>query len=823
MLVLSGAAALVYQMLWIKQLSLIVGVDVYAITIAIGGFFGGLAVGGLIFGHLADHAARPYLIYAGLEAGVAILGVGATRLLARSAETFVLVQSVAGPLAWLIPLTLVGVPAILMGGTVPVLVRAVSADNDDLARVGGRLYGANTAGAIIGALLPAFLLIPALGVRGSALAAAALNLVAAGMAAMTARIARKRMSPFVSGSGGGRFGFFALSDRQPEGRLALILYAGSGGIALGYEVIWSQVIAQWTSTRSFAFAVMLATYLLGWAIGSRVYARRAAATGNPWGEFGLLIALAGVAALAAVYAMGPWLRPLQVDGATVVFGLTRNESVAMAMRFIVATAWVVLLPTMLLGAAFPVALRIVAGTNRTGRDTGSVIAWNTLGGIAGTVIAGFVLVPMLGLERSLSLMAVAACVLGVIAVLQARGKATLTRWATIGSGVLAMLGAVSMRDDHLAQQLAQFRRGELVSSESGPGGTVAVIEQRSGNRTFRRLYVDGVSNSGDSMTSQRYMRLQALLPLIIHRGEPRSVLVIGMGTGITAGSLLSYPSLDRRVVAELLPEVVRATGLFAGNQQPSSDPRMEIRLRDGRHELLSSDDTYDVITLEPPPPSAAGIVNLYSTEFYRLAASRLNRNGLVAQWLPLPTQVEADTRSLIRSFLDAFPYATLWTTELHEMLLIGSPDPIELDAIRIATRFNHPVVTTALREVGITSPAALLATWVTGRESLERYAGADTPVTDDDPRIEYGPWVMPNEIATVLPRVLALQTSPPLVNSSPELTSSIAHERERLHRFYNAGLHAYRGDRERWARALRSVVTEDPRNTYYRWIAGSGE
>ena len=171
------------------------------------------------------------------------------------------------------------------------------------------------------------------------------------------------------------------------------------------------------------------------------------------------------------------------------------------------------------------------------------------------------------------------------------------------------------------------------------------------------------------------MRLQALLPLMIHRGEPRSALVIGLGTGITAGGLLCYPGLDRRVCAELLPAVVRAASQFSGNHGVTADPRMTLRLSDGRRELLRSSETYDLITLEPPPPSNAGVVNLYSRDFYVLAASRLNPDGLVAQWLPLATQTNADTRSLVRSFLDAFPQATLWTTELHEMLLVGSLAP----------------------------------------------------------------------------------------------------------------------------------------------------
>ena len=194
-------------------------------------------------------------------------------------------------------------------------------------------------------------------------------------------------------------------------------------------------------------------------------------------------------------------------------------------------------------------------------------------------------------------------------------------------------------------------------------------------RAFRRLYIQGVSNSGDAPASLRYMRLQALLPLLVHRGEPRSALVVGFGTGITAGALLADPGLERRVVAELLPSVVRAGRSSRATWVPRRTARLEIRIGDGRQELLRRSERYDVITLEPPPPSAAGVVNLYSRDFYELAASRLQPDGLMAQWWPLPAQNDEDSRSLVRSFLDVFPHASAWTTELHEVLLVGSLQP----------------------------------------------------------------------------------------------------------------------------------------------------
>ncbi len=814
LLVMSGIAGLVYQLLWVKQLSLVVGADVFAVTTAVSAFFAGLAIGSYGFGKRADRLARPLRLYAFVEIGIGVLGVLATLLISQSAPWFVWLEIHTGPAAWALPFVLVGLPAVLMGGTVPLMMRVVAPAATRVAAVGGHLYAANTAGAILGALLAPFLLIPLFGVLGSAFVAATINVAVALIALFVARSREARVSVQTAS---------ALPEASRRNRLALGLYSIIGGLALGYEVIWSQAIVQWTSTRSFAFAVVLATYLVGIVLGSAWYARRADRTTDPWGSLGLLIAAVGLSGLVGILFAGHWLSSFQVKAATWMFHLTQRESWAMTARFVVTAGWIVLVPTFLLGAAFPAALRLTAEPASSGRDTGRVLALNTLGGIAGTMLAGFVLVPMLGLERSLALMSAVAATVGIVAVVKGTSVSRRLRWATFACGSLAVAMGISLGPDHLARLLAEARHGRLLFHEASAAGTVAVIEQGSGRNRFRRLYIQGVSNSGDSMTSLRYMRLQALLPLIIHRGTPRDVLVIGLGTGITTGSLLRYPGLERRVCAELLPAVVRGAALFEGNDGVATDPRIDVRLRDGRRELLRSNDGYDLITLEPPPPSAAGVVNLYSTDFYRLAASRLHTNGLVAQWLPLPTQTDGDTRSLVRSFLDVFPYATLWTTELHEMLLVGSLDPIELDAARIAARFNQPEVAAALREVGIASPAALLATWITDRAGLERYAANAQPTTDNRPRIEYGAWVMPGEFISTLQALNDLRTAPPLINADAIPEREISTEHQKLIAFYEAGIYAYQRDRLRWQETMRWLLTQDPENPYYLWFIGASD
>ena len=814
LLVCSGTAALIFQILWIRQLSLVVGIEVYSITIAVSAFFAGLAAGSAVFGRIADRTSRPLLLYCLIETVVALVGVSATLLLAHSAGPFVAFQTYAGILAWILPFLLVGLPALVMGGTLPIAIRALATGSRQIAQTGGWVYAANTTGAILGALLSTFIFLPWLGVRGTAFAAAGFNLVAAAIALTLNRSSASR--PIAPEEQRTQYdsGFV-------KSRVALALYAAAGGIALGYEVVWSQAMAQFLSTRVFAFSIVLATYLAGLVLGSALYARFGGRIRDHWGVFALFISAAGVIALLEIAGLNMWQLRIQFEAGSLAFSATGSELARMCAQFFVAAMGVVFLPTLLLGAAFPAALNLAAASEHHGRDAGTVLAFNTAGGIAGTLFTGFLLVPSLGVVRTLSMLAIAAAMVGVLAVVLGSNVSRKLRWAVCPLGLVVVTVALLTPSDRLARLLLTTRGGgDLIFYKEGRGGTVSVAQQQSGDHVFRRLYIQGVSNSGDAMPSLRYMRLQGLLPLLIHRGEPKSALVIGFGTGITAGSLLRYPGLERRVCVELLPPVVRAGDLFPENYHANSDPRLIIRIADGRQDLLRSTERYDLITLEAPPPSAESVANLYSTDLYRLAGRRLEQNGLFAQWLPLATQNDDDTRSLVRSFIDVFPYATLWTTELHEMLLIGSYSPIELDPKTIAARLNQNSVTRALSAVGISSPEALLATWITDRTGLGRYSADARPVTDNDPRIEYAAWVRPNEITRTLPDLLELRTDPPLTGAGGILRSEVARQRETLLDFYAAGLAAYNGDREGWTEAMQKVRAVNSQNTYYEWIAG---
>jgi spermidine synthase len=768
----SGAAALVYEVTWTRLLTLQLGHTVAAASTVLAAFMGGLAIGAWAIGTMAQsHRSNnwPLRTYATLELAIAV--VAFLLPLALRAAVPALKWAYAdgdAPLRFDIIrlafcLGLVGLPAIAMGATYPIATRWYAASAADA----GRLYAMNTTGAAAGALGAGFWLIPALGLRGTTWIGIALNLGAAagalwivGDAAAgneaTARAAesaekRPRKTPHPSLRSQPSSPRLL---RSPMPTIALAATAVSGFAALAYEVAWTRLLAMVIGPTTYAFATMAAAFIAGLALGSTGGARLARRVGRPAVWLSAVLIAGAVAANAAAW-YGATRLPLVV-AAQVADPSANFIGIVFAQAFAVT---LLLLPmTVALGAAFPLALTVAADAATLVRDTARIYTANTIGAIAGALIAGFVLIPQLGLRatiRDAALVAAlggAACLaaalrgshhasvslrtVGVptaVAILAAAGITLTPPWdrALLASGAYkyaAYLGSADLD--------AVLRAGTLEYYKEGAAATVSV-RLLTGTRS---LAIDGkvdASNAGDMLTQ----RLLGLLPVIIH-GHAEEVCIIGLGSGVTAGAALA-PGTARHVdVVEISPEVVEASHYFdAENGRVLAQSGVRLIVADGRSHLLLTPRRYDVIVSEPSNPWMAGVASLFTREFFEAARSKLKPGGLLCQWAHTYDISPADLRSIVRTFASVFPQATLWLVGDGDLLLIGADDDAiapRLAAVDAGAR--RGTTAALLAPVGVTegtAPFALLSLYAGGPADIGRYAGDAVIQTDDRTALEY--------------------------------------------------------------------------------------
>ncbi|HSP77902.1 MAG TPA: hypothetical protein VLQ93_05210, partial [Myxococcaceae bacterium] len=376
------------------------------------------------------------------------------------------------------------------------------------------------------------------------------------------------------------------------------------------------------------------------------------------------------------------------------------------------------------------------------------------GGIAGSLAVGFVLVPEVGTQWTF----VGVCALSMALALgvqaldaEARPRARRSMWA--GAGLLVLAVAL-VPGDLLVRAFAEHVDSRVRFVREGVDGALAVLEYDEESVCDSGLYACGpgcrekgfrhqqllfgsVSYANTVLPRTRYMAALAHLPMLLHQ-RPREVLQVCFGTGSTAGSFASHPGLESLTIVDTNPDVLAAAPHFAEhNHGVAEDPRTHVVFDDGRHHLLKGEGRYDVISFEPPPPRAAGVVSLYTTEFYREVKARLAPGGVVAQWIPLQQQADNLTRGMVASMLEAFPEVTLWIPSDYEAVLVGAERPLAVDVAGWEARWREETVARSLADVGFTSPYGLLGTYVAGTEALRRWTRGYRPVTDDEPAVEY--------------------------------------------------------------------------------------
>jgi spermidine synthase len=762
---LSGISGLLYQVIWVRWFGMIFGNTVYSASLVVAVFMCGLGAGSYLVGIWADRhgtgrPVRALRAYAGCEIAIAVLGAAIALglpLLARLSATISSYEP--GPHGWqtlstsstvlrLAVAVLVLAPiTTLMGGTLTLLVRHLLASDVRLAgwRI-GLLYGFNTGGAALGALLSDFALIPRFGLFATQMIAVALNLLA-GLAAL--RLARGLPPDDATAAA---VAASAIDDPTElvgdrAGMSPIVFYTAlaillSGVAAMGIEILWFRQFSIVLGSRRAVFSLLLTVILVGiWlgAIAGGLLHRR---LGRP----ALLYMLAQLAFVGLTIAL---LGLVDLDRGVLAPPADAGEAGSLA-HAVARTAGILQMiavhvgpPAFLMGLAYPLAnANIQDAVGQAGRRAGFLYVANSIGAVIGALGTGFWLIPWLGFKDSLTVLAVVGA-LSIVALAAALAAATSRRRALV-AGVLCLAPlavAITLWSQVPATrfQLIGIRAGERVLALSeGESELIAVTEGPGG----RRLNTNGHSMSGTEIEAQRYMRAFAHIPLL-HLDRPRDALVICFGVGTTLHAASLHPSLERIELADLSQNVVSQAHHFAAtNHDVRDDPRVHVYINDGRQHLrMRPPRSFDLITLEPPPIGFAGVSSLYSRDFYQLARSRLKEGGFMSQWLPA-YQLQPDAvLAMVRAFIDVFPDAILLSGERGELILLGraAPGPITIDPVALARRLaERPAVLADLRRVHLGTLTEILGTFFSSSRAMREATAEVEPITDDHAIMEYG-------------------------------------------------------------------------------------
>jgi spermidine synthase len=778
----SGMSGLVYQVVWVRELVLVFGATTFAVSTVLTAFMGGLALGSYYFGRQSARIDRPLRLYGLLEIGIGVYGLaipfifqGLPPVYHLFWRWFHLSFFALSLIRFVFAAAVLILPTALMGATLPVLASYYARD---LARIGlrvGSLYSVNTLGAVLGAGLTGFLLIPAMGMSATTATAAAINLLL-GLVSLRLDQADKKRRELIeqpaappaqtSGSKATVTEKRSIVSEERRPILSVLLGFGiSGFIALSYEVIWSRVLALIIGSSVYAFSIMLTTFLVGLGLGAAASSRLADRIRNPIRAFALIEVGVGISSIIGAFLFND-LPFYFVELYRLLGGA--SFGVLLVARFLIASL-VMIVPTLLLGALFPIVVRIVSGSSRnltTGRAVGEAYAANTIGAIAGSFASGFILVPWLGLLGSLKLSAAANFVVAAIlftAHQRAQSapsskKAALARRRVAASvGAVASLalatGAVLVNPpwDPEVMSSAVYRyapslagktkqeiyeylsrgQGETLFYKEGITATIAVQKQQ-GAKVLKANGKPEASTTGDMPTQI----LIGALPLLV-RPQTQDVLLIGLGSGVTLGSIEQFP-VKQVTCVELEPAIVEASQHFEDvNHHPLDDPRLRLISNDGRNFIYTTGERFDVIVSEPSNPWLTGVANLFTLEYFKRGAQRLKPGGLFSQWLQIYEMAPEDVRTLVATFRAAFQNVYLFRGAEGDLMLLGSNDSQRIDLSVLQAHFRDSRVAADLNRIDTSRPSDILSRFYLGPDEVTTFTRGAQINTDNNALIEF--------------------------------------------------------------------------------------
>ncbi|HEY9869575.1 MAG TPA: fused MFS/spermidine synthase [Candidatus Obscuribacterales bacterium] len=753
----SGFSSLIYQVVWTRLLVLVFGSTTLATSTVLAVFMGGLALGSFAAGKLADRVKRPLLWYGVLEGAIGIWALVAPLLFEGALPLYRFVWQEAHPTFLLASLVRFGVasaillvPTACMGATLPLLSRFVATSLQLVGARVGTLYAVNTAGAVGGALWSGLILLPEIGMRATTMVAAGINFVLLLLVLAMAPGAEKLQQEEAQRAKEGE------TPAEAPGviRLIFVVFAVSGAVSMVYEVAWTRALLMIIGSSTYAFTVMLSTFLIGIFAGSLLCARLIDRTRQPLPWFAITEMLVFLCAFLALFQFNllPWWN-LQINAA-----LPDNPDAAMLARFLLAGT--ILLPlSSCIGATFPIAVkactRQIAGVGGT---VGTLYAANTLGAIVGAFAAGFALIPLIGVEKTICAAAVTNFLLGTALFVPVSTVGTRVKIVSILS-CLALIGWIVLRPgiwDRTILSFAQPERRKLISEplefksfddfvktmhqrgrvvfwRDGSSSNVAVWE--SASKVHHSLVTNGHIDGSDGGD----MPVQVLLagfPLML-KPEAKDVGVVGWGTGVTAGTTTRFP-VESITVIELEPSVVQASPFFHHvNHAPENDRRVTVEYNDARNYLLATERKFDVLISEPSNPWQAGVCNLFTSEYFKICRACLKPGGIFSLWLQTNEVAPDNMRSVLGALGSAFPYQLAMAATPSNLVVLASDAPLTIDQDKLDKMLANKAIASELSRVGVKSSNALIGRFQADSQGIARLAAGHPPNIDDTNHLEY--------------------------------------------------------------------------------------
>lgn len=740
----SGLAALIYQVAWVRQSTLVFGVSVYAYSAVLTAFMGGSALGSYLFSRRLDQTTSPLRLYALLQLGIALFGgltpyllLALMPLYAQLAQTLPLNHFTLSLVRLLLSLLALTPATLLMGATLPVMARVYATVRGRVGGDVGQLYAAETLGAALGCGLAGLFLLRTLGTRETVWLAVALN-VAGGIGAWWLA-ARQGEGQTGSGGAGEQRSGEQRRDPRTTGRplghaprnsrftihdlpfTIPLAYALSGFAALGYEIVWTRILSIFTLNAVFSFSIMLTTYLTGLTVGGWIgaaWVRRRKARLIDFGNLQLLLALV---ALLTLYLF--WLLPNRVT----LEGLLGQYSVGNVILFEFVLGFLILLaPTMLLGMLFPLVVSLYTGENpeEVGWRTGVINALNTVGAVLGALLTGFVFIPLIGLQRTAILLSLMNLAVGVAAYRLAQAEIKI-RWTMPAAAGAFFLALVLFMPPGYYLGFRSDPTENMKFYDEGVETTVAVFEVPEEN--FKVSFVNGRIEVPTDPISMRAFRLLGHLPALLKPDAERA-LMLSFGNGVATGSLDTHniPHID---AVDLSAEQFAAAEIYwQENYNVLRSAHLHKHIEDGRNFLLQTTLAYDIITTDATHPINTSSWALFTLEFYQSVAARLKPDGVFLQWLPFHNLAESDFKMILRTFQQVFPHTTLWYTGGSHTLVLATPEPLtseRLSAAFAAAATNQTVID----DLGL--PAVWPGYLAMGEGALRGYVGPGPLNTDN--------------------------------------------------------------------------------------------